>query len=61
MSYKLKFLSSALKEWHKMPPELKAQFKAHLGRRFENPYKTPIRNLPKESKLSFYHTNDSTV
>ncbi len=38
MSYKLKFLPSALKEWHKLAPELKEQFKAHLSRRLENPY-----------------------
>jgi mRNA interferase RelE/StbE len=37
MSYKLKFLPSALKEWRKLAPELKERFKAHLGRRFENP------------------------
>ncbi len=38
MSYKLKFLPSALKEWRKLAPELKEQFKAHLNRRLENPY-----------------------
>ena len=38
MSYKLKFLPSALKEWRKLAPELKEQFKAHLNCRLENPY-----------------------
>ncbi len=37
MSYKLKFLPSALKEWHKLTPEIKEQFKAHLSHRLENP------------------------
>jgi mRNA interferase RelE/StbE len=38
MSYKLKFLPSALKEWHKLTPEIKERFKAHLSRRLENPH-----------------------
>lgn len=38
MSYRLKFLPSALKEWRKLTPEIKAQFKAHLERRLENPH-----------------------
>jgi mRNA-degrading endonuclease RelE of RelBE toxin-antitoxin system len=38
MSYKLKFLPSALKEWRKLAPEIKEQFKAHLSRRLENPH-----------------------
>ncbi len=38
MSYKLKFLPSALKEWRKLAPEIKAQFKSHLSRRLENPH-----------------------
>ncbi len=38
MSYKLKFLPSALKEWHKLTPEIKAHFKSHLSRRLENPH-----------------------
>ena len=37
MSYKLKFLPSALREWRKLAPEIKEQFKAHLSRRLENP------------------------
>lgn len=38
MSYKLKFLPSALKEWRKLAPEIKEQFKAHLQRRLEDPH-----------------------
>ena len=38
MSYKLKFLPSALKKWRKLPPEIKEQFKAHLSRGLENPH-----------------------
>ena len=38
MTYKLKFLPSALKEWRKLSPEIRGQFKAHLERRLENPH-----------------------
>jgi mRNA interferase RelE/StbE len=38
MSYKLKFLPSALKEWRKLAPEIKEQFKTHLKRRLESPH-----------------------
>ena len=38
MSYKLKFLPSALKEWRKLTPEIKEQFKVHLSRRLKNPH-----------------------
>jgi len=38
MSYKLKFLPSALKEWRKLAPEIREQFKTHLKRRLDNPY-----------------------
>jgi mRNA interferase RelE/StbE len=37
MSYRLKFLPSALKEWRKLATEIRKQFKAHLERRLENP------------------------
>jgi mRNA interferase RelE/StbE len=36
MSYKLKFLPSALKDWRKLDPHIQGQFKAHLERRLEN-------------------------
>ncbi len=38
MSYKLKFLPSALKEWRKLAPEINQQFKKILERRIENPH-----------------------
>ena len=38
MNYDLKFLPSALKEWKKLAPEIKNQFKKHLARRIENPH-----------------------
>ncbi len=37
MSYRLKFLSSALKEWHKLAPPVCGQFKNKLAQRLENP------------------------
>lgn len=37
MSYKLKFLPLALKEWEKLAPPIKAQFKKKLAERLENP------------------------
>lgn len=38
MSYKLKFLPLALKEWEKLAPPIKAQFKKKLAERLENPH-----------------------
>ncbi len=38
MSYKLKFLPSALKEWRKLSPEIQSQFKKQLKRRLETPH-----------------------
>jgi len=38
MSYRLKFLPSALKEWRKLDPHIQGQFKSHLGKRLENPH-----------------------
>ena len=38
MSYSLKFLPSALKEWRKLAPEIKEQFKEHIKRRLKNPH-----------------------
>ncbi|WP_319526010.1 type II toxin-antitoxin system RelE/ParE family toxin [uncultured Desulfosarcina sp.] len=38
MNYKLKFLPSALKEWHKLDPHIQKQFKAQLEKRLENPH-----------------------
>ncbi len=38
MSYKLKFLPSALKEWRKLDPHIQGQFKVLLEQRLENPH-----------------------
>jgi len=43
MSYKLKFLPSALKEWRKLDPQIQGQFKAHLEKRLENPHVSASR------------------
>jgi len=37
MSYKLKFLPSALKEWKKLSPPIQKQFKNKLHERISNP------------------------
>ena len=38
MTYKLKFLPSALKEWRKLDPHIQGQFKAQLQKRLETPH-----------------------
>ncbi len=38
MSYKLKFLPSALKEWRKLDPHIQGQFKTQLEQRLGNPH-----------------------
>ena len=38
MSYKIKFLPSALKEWKKLAPPIQKQFKKKLKERLENPH-----------------------
>jgi mRNA interferase RelE/StbE len=38
MSYKLKFLPSALKEWRKLSPEIGTQFSKKLARILESPH-----------------------
>lgn len=37
MTYRLKFLKSAFKEWEKLDPIVRNQLKRHLQRRLENP------------------------
>lgn len=44
MTYDLAFLDEALKEWRKLDPETRAQFKAKLVERLENP-KIPSARL----------------
>ena len=38
MSYKLKFLPKALREWERLDGSIKEQFKKVLARRLENPF-----------------------
>lgn len=38
MSYSLEFVESALKEWRKLPPEIREQLKAKLRERLGNPH-----------------------
>ena len=38
MTYELAFVESALKEWRKLAPQLREQFKAKLGERLRNPH-----------------------
>ena len=38
MTYKLKFLPSALKEWRKLDPHIQGQFKTQLEKQLENPH-----------------------
>ncbi|HMU87776.1 MAG TPA: type II toxin-antitoxin system RelE/ParE family toxin [Agitococcus sp.] len=44
MTYKLKFLPSAWKEWQKLAPVIQTQFKKKLLERLENP-KVPVDKL----------------
>lgn len=38
MTYKLKFLPAAQKEWRKLAPTIQSQFKKKLKERLENPH-----------------------
>lgn len=44
MSYELAFLDEALKEWRKLDPQTRSQFKAKLTERLDNP-KIPASRL----------------
>ncbi len=37
MTYDLEFVESALKEWRKLPPTVRSQFKKKLAERLEHP------------------------
>jgi mRNA interferase RelE/StbE len=43
MTYKLKFVPSALKEWKKLAQPIQAQFKKKLAERIENPHNKASR------------------
>lgn len=38
MTYELAFVESALKEWRKLTPQIREQFKARLRERLDNPH-----------------------
>lgn len=38
MSYRLRFIKSAFREWKKLDPFIKSQFKEHLKKRLEHPH-----------------------
>ncbi len=38
MTYELAFVASALKEWRKLTPQIREQFKARLRERLANPH-----------------------
>lgn len=48
MSYELSFVQSALKEWRKLAPPLREQFKRKLAERLQNPHvaKARLHSLP---------------
>ncbi len=48
MTYELKFLPSAMKEWGKLSPPIKEQFKKKLVERLANPetYKDELAGMP---------------
>ena len=71
MSYKLKFLPSALKEWKKLAPPIQKQFKNKLKERmqsprnkasqlrgFENVYKIKLRSV---GYRLVYEVNDKEI
>ncbi len=43
MTYKLKFLPTAQKEWRKLAPVIQSQFKKKLKERLENPHVVSAR------------------
>ena len=71
MTYKLKFIPSALKEWNKLAQPIKTQFKKKLSERlekphnkasrlkgFENHYKIKLRSL---GYRLVYEVNDNEI
>ncbi len=71
MTYKLKFIPAALKEWEKLAPSIKSQFQKKLRERLENPkvqtdklrgydevYKIKLRSL---GYRMAYEVNDTEI
>lgn len=71
MSYSLQFVESALKEWRKLAPPIRDQFKKKLAERLEHPRVPSARlhNLPGCYKIKLrtagyrlvYQVNDKIV
>lgn len=71
MSYSLEFVESALKEWRKLAPQIRDQFKKKLAERLEHPRVPSARlhNLPDCYKIKLrtagyrlvYQVNDKLV
>ena len=71
MSYKLKFLPSALKEWKKLAPPIQKQFKNKLIERLESPHNQAckLRGLQNTYKIKLrsagyrlvYEVNDNEI
>lgn len=53
MSYSLAFVESALKEWRKLDPSLRRQFKKKLAERLEHPHvlQAQLHTLPDSYKI----------
>ncbi len=71
MTYKIKFLPSALKEWKKLAPPLQKQFKKKLLERAENPHNiaSQLRGFENTYKIKLrsagyrlvYEVNDNEI
>ncbi len=71
MTYKLKFIPSALKEWKKLAPPIQKQFKKKLLDRMENPHNiaNQLRGFSSVYKIKLrsvgyrlvYEVNDSEI
>ena len=71
MTYELAFVESALKEWRKLAPPLREQFKDKLGERLHNPHVPSARlhGMPDCYKIKLrsvgyrlvYQVDDKTV
>lgn len=73
MSYELEFHEDALKEWKKLDPSIKEQFKKQLAKRLENPHVPATKLRGKDMQNTYkiklrdvgyrlvYEVNDHTI
>jgi mRNA interferase RelE/StbE len=56
MTYELAFVDSALKEWRKLTPQIREQFKARLRERLDHPHvaSARLRGLPDCYKIKLH-------